>query len=298
MYPACALAYPLLLLPSAGRHSPAAVFRRRGGADADGARPALALAAYSREILLLPHCLYGHWRVALPQRTGIFPLALLEIALLFIVSFLGAQIGAASLLPLTRAAARRPRARVRARRIVLHAPPFWRQRRYALSAQVSPELNQLTQRVRRMLDDYLFFATRQPLLSATGDQPLGISLAGPTNRRAPAIAPRGARCFAARSKANTTDTLGDSTSGGAICMSTALLRTPRDLFIKASERCDSRATPPGKLSPMLMRADAAAHSTSPRFSALGMKSCRIFPRQRGFGTRGSPSATATRSGFV
>ena len=61
----------------------------------------LALAAYSQELSLLLSLVFTGIGASLSRsEQAFFPLALLEIALLFIVSFLGAQIGAASLLPL------------------------------------------------------------------------------------------------------------------------------------------------------------------------------------------------------
>ncbi|MFR5785752.1 MAG: hypothetical protein ACLUHE_00465 [Christensenellales bacterium] len=164
-----ALAYPLLLACHRRRRHSA----MRGQFSAVGAAltlmvhgQPLALAAYSREILLLLSLVFTGIGASLSRsEQAFFPLALLEIALLFIVSFLGAQIGAASLLPLILALLLSGRAPgVRARRIVplcaaiLAATALL----MPLSAQVSPELNQLAQRVRRMLDDYLFFTRRAP----------------------------------------------------------------------------------------------------------------------------------------
>ena len=131
----------------------------------------LALAAYSREILLLLSLVFTGIGASLSRsEQAFFPLALLEIALLFIVSFLGAQIGAASLLPLILALLLSGRAPgVRARRIVPLCAAILAVTALLmpLSAQVSPELNQLAQRVRRMLDDYLFFHRRaRPFRSA------------------------------------------------------------------------------------------------------------------------------------
>ena len=98
-----ALAYPLLLLAIGG-----SALSLRGQFSAVGAAltlmahgQPLALAAYSQEILLLLSLVFTGIGASLSRsEQAFFPLALLEIALLFIVSFLGAQIGAASLLPL------------------------------------------------------------------------------------------------------------------------------------------------------------------------------------------------------
>ena len=168
-----ALAYPLLLLAIGG-----SALSLRGQFSAVGAAltllvhgQPLALAAYSQALSLLLSLVFTGIGASLSRsEQAFFPLALLEIALLFIVSFLGAQIGAASLLPLILALLLSGRAPgVRARRIVplcaaiLAATALL----MPLSAQVSPELNQLAQRVRRMLDDYLFFTDAASTLYLT-----------------------------------------------------------------------------------------------------------------------------------
>ncbi len=117
-----ALAYPLLLLAIGG-----SALSLRGQFSAVGAAltlmvhgQPLALAAYSQELSLLLSLVFTGIGASLSRsEQAFFPLALLEIALLFIVSFLGAQIGAASLLPLILALLLSGRVPgVRARRIV------------------------------------------------------------------------------------------------------------------------------------------------------------------------------------
>lgn len=185
-----ALAYPLLLAGISG-----VAFAMRGQFAAVGAALALlvhgqplALAAYSQEITLLLALVFTGIGASLSRSDqAFFPLALLEIALLFVVSFLGASVSAASLLPLILALLLSSRAPgVQARRIVplcavvlavtaLLMP---------LSSQTVPELETLALRVQRMIDDYLFFTQERTTfsLSTTGYQPLGVSqLGGPAN---------------------------------------------------------------------------------------------------------------------
>lgn len=97
------LAYPLLLAGISGVAFAMLrpVCRRRRSAGAAGSRPAVALAAYSQEITLLLALVFTGIGASLSRSDqAFFPLALLEIALLFVVSFLGASVSAASLLPL------------------------------------------------------------------------------------------------------------------------------------------------------------------------------------------------------
>lgn len=185
-----ALAYPLLLAGISG-----VAFAMRGQFAAVGAALALlvhgqplALAAYSQEITLLLALVFTGIGASLSRSDqAFFPLALLEIALLFVVSFLGASVSAASLLPLILALLLSSRAPgVQAQRIVplcavvlavtaLLMP---------LSSQTVPELETLALRVQRMIDDYLFFTQERTTfsLSTTGYQPLGVSqLGGPAN---------------------------------------------------------------------------------------------------------------------
>lgn len=98
-----ALAYPLLLAVLC-----AFVFSLRGQMNAISAAltlllngHALALAAYSRALVVLFSLVFTGVGAALSRSDqAFFPLALLVIVLLFIVSFLGIEVGAFSLLPL------------------------------------------------------------------------------------------------------------------------------------------------------------------------------------------------------
>ena len=298
-----ALAYPLLLLAIGG-----SALSLRGQFSAVGAAltlmvhgQPLALAAYSQELSLLLSLVFTGIGASLSRsEQAFFPLALLEIALLFIVSFLGAQIGAASLLPLILALLLSGRAPgVRARRIVplcaaiLAATALL----MPLSAQVSPELNQLAQRVRRMLDDYLFFTDARTTfsLSATGYQPLGISqLGGPANPEdTPVMQVRtSGRTLLRGTIKNEYDghAWADSTSGRRyLYVNPRFYALRRDLFDQKRPSDAIRAQLPAEETiTVLMRADAASTLyLTQRFSALsGHEIVPYFsPASEVFGTR-------------
>lgn len=298
-----ALAYPLLLLAIGG-----SALSLRGQFSAVGAAltlmvhgQPLALAAYSQELSLLLSLVFTGIGASLSRsEQAFFPLALLEIALLFIVSFLGAQIDAASLLPLILALLLSGRAPgVRARRIVplcaaiLAATALL----MPLSAQVSPELNQLAQRVRRMLDDYLFFTDARTTfsLSATGYQPLGVSqLGGPANPEdTPVMQVRtSGRTLLRGTIKNEYDghAWADSTSGRRyLYVNPRFYALRRDLFDQKRPSDAIRAQlPAGETITVLMRADAASTLyLTQRFSALsGHEIVPYFsPASEVFGTR-------------
>lgn len=298
-----ALAYPLLLLAIGG-----SALSLRGQFSAVGAAltlmvhgQPLALAAYSQALSLLLSLVFTGIGASLSRsEQAFFPLALLEIALLFIVSFLGAQIGAASLLPLILALLLSGHAPgVRARRIVplcaaiLAATALL----MPLSAQVSPELNQLAQRVRRMLDDYLFFTDARTTfsLSATGYQPLGVSqLGGPANPEdTPVMQVRtSGRALLRGTIKNEYDghAWADSTSGRRyLYVNPRFYALRRDLFDQKRPSDAIRAQlPAGETITVLMRADAASTLyLTQRFSALsGHDIVPYFsPASEVFGTR-------------
>lgn len=298
-----ALAYPLLLLAIG-----VSALSLRGQFSAVGAAltlmvhgQPLALAAYSQELSLLLSLVFTGIGASLSRsEQAFFPLALLEIALLFIVSFLGAQIGAASLLPLILALLLSGRAPgVRARRIVplcaaiLAATALL----MPLSAQVSPELNQLAQRVRRMLDDYLFFTDARTTfsLSATGYQPLGVSqLGGPANPEdTPVMQVRtSGRTLLRGTIKNEYDghAWADSTSGRRyLYVNPRFYALRRDLFDQKRPSDAIRAQLPAEETiTVLMRADAASTLyLTQRFSALsGHEIVPYFsPASEVFGTR-------------
>ena len=273
----------------------------------------LALAAYSQELSLLLSLVFTGIGASLSRsEQAFFPLALLEIALLFIVSFLGAQIGAASLLPLILArccsAAARPAfgrgascrcAAILAATALLHAA-F--RAGFAGTESACPARPPDARRLP------LFSPTRaRPFRSArrATSRSASLSSAGlPTRRIPPVMQVRtsGARCFAARSKTNTTATLGRiRRPAGAICMSIrAFTRSAAICSIKTPERRDSRAAP-RRGNHHRAHARRRGQHALPHpalWRSRGMKSCRIFPRPaRSSARAASPSATATFTGL-
>lgn len=298
-----ALAYPLLLLAIVG-----VVFSLRGQFVAVGAALALtvhgqplALAAYSQELMLLLSLVFTGVGASLSRsEQAFFPLALLEIALLFVVSFLGAQVGAASLLPLILALLLSGRAPgVQARRLVPLCAAILAVTALLmpLASQTAPELNQLAQRVRRMLDDYLFFTDARTTfsLSATGYQPLGVSqLGGPANPEdTPVMQVRASgRALLRGAIKNEYDGHAwlDSTSGRRyLYVNPRFYALRRDLFDQKRPSDAIRAQlPEGETITVLMRADAASTLyLTQRFSALsGHEIVPYFsPASEVFGTR-------------
>lgn len=148
----------------------------------------LALLAYSRPLaLLLCVLLTSVGAMFARSEQAFFPLALLAIAMLFIVSFLGANVGFASLVPIVLALLLSGRAAgVSSRRLVPCAVLV-----IALTLALMPlaggalaPLEQLAARVKRSMDDYLFFTDPRTSfsLNAAGWQPLGSAqLGGPVS---------------------------------------------------------------------------------------------------------------------
>ena len=275
-----ALAYPLLLLAIGG-----SALSLRGQFSAVGAAltlmvhgQPLALAAYSQELSLLLSLVFTGIGASLSRsEQAFFPLALLEIALLL--------------------SGRAPG--VRARRIVPLCAAILAVTALLmpLSAQVSPELNQLAQRVRRMLDDYLFFTDARTTfsLSATGYQPLGVSqLGGPANPEdTPVMQVRtSGRTLLRGTIKNEYDghAWADSTSGRRyLYVNPRFYALRRDLFDQKRPSDAIRAQlPAGETITVLMRADAASTLyLTQRFSALsGHEIVPYFsPASEVFGTR-------------
>ena len=148
----------------------------------------LALAAYSRAIAVLL-CLLLTGMAASLTRSGhaFFPLAFLLIVLLFIVSFLGAQVPAAALLPLLLALLLSGRAQgVHALRILPCAAVVLAVTLLFLpvAGQQNTTLSAFAERLQRAIGDYLFFTDARTTfsLSSAGWQPLGgEQLGGPVS---------------------------------------------------------------------------------------------------------------------
>lgn len=148
----------------------------------------LALAAYSRAIAVLL-CLLLTGMAASLARSGhaFFPLAFLLIVLLFIVSFLGADVPAVALLPLLLALLLSGRAQgVHALRILPCAAVVLTVTLLFLpmAGQQNATLSAFAQRLQRAIGDYLFFTDARTTfsLSSAGWQPLGPEqLGGPVS---------------------------------------------------------------------------------------------------------------------
>lgn len=298
-----ALAYPLLLVVIC-----ALVFSLRGQLNAVSAAltlllngHALALAAYSRALVVLFSLVFTGVGAALSRsEQAFFPLALLVIVLLFIVSFLGIEVGTFSLLPLVLALILSGRAPgVSAKRLIPMAAAVLGivALMMPMASQTVPELNDLARRMRQKIDDYLFFTDARTTfsLSTTGYQPLGVSqLGGPANpEEAPVMQVRtSGRTLLRGAIKNEYDGSAwtDSTSGRRyLLINPRFILLKRDLFdLERPEKAIKSQLPSSEPITVLMRADSASTLyLTQRFSALsGAGIVPYFsPASEVFGTR-------------
>lgn len=298
-----ALAYPLLLAVLC-----AFVFSLRGQMNAISAAltlllngHALALAAYSRALVVLFSLVFTGVGAALSRsEQAFFPLALLVIVLLFIVSFLGIEVGAFSLLPLVLALILSGRAPgVSAKRLIPMAAAALGivALMMPMATQTVPELSDFARRMRQKIDDYLFFTEPRTTfsLSTTGYQPLGVSrLGGPANpEEAPVMQVRtSGRTLLRGAIKNEYDGSAwtDSTSGRRY-----LLVNPRFILLRRSlfdldrpEKALRSQLPQSELITVLMRSDSVSTLyLTQRFSALSGEGIVPYfsPASEVFGTR-------------
>ena len=298
-----ALAYPLLLAVLC-----AFVFSLRGQMNAISAAltlllngHALALAAYSRALVVLFSLVFTGVGAALSRsEQAFFPLALLVIVLLFIVSFLGIEVGAFSLLPLVLALILSGRAPgVSAKRLIPMAAAALGivALMMPMATQTVSELNDFARRMRQKIDDYLFFTEPRTTfsLSTTGYQPLGVSqLGGPANpEEAPVMQVRtSGRTLLRGAIKNEYDGSAwtDSTSGRRY-----LLVNPRFILLRRSlfdldrpEKALRSQLPQSELITVLMRSDSVSTLyLTQRFSALSGEGIVPYfsPASEVFGTR-------------
>ena len=298
-----ALAYPLLLAVLC-----VFVFSLRGQMNAISAAltlllngHALALAAYSRALVVLFSLVFTGVGAALSRsEQAFFPLALLVIVLLFIVSFLGIEVGAFSLLPLVLALILSGRAPgVSAKRLIPMAAAALGivALMMPMATQTVPELNDFARRMRQKIDDYLFFTEPRTTfsLSTTGYQPLGVSqLGGPANpEEAPVMQVRtSGRTLLRGAIKNEYDGSAwtDSTSGRRY-----LLVNPRFILLRRSlfdldrpEKALRSQLPQSELITVLMRSDSVSTLyLTQRFSALSGEGIVPYfsPASEVFGTR-------------
>lgn len=146
----------------------------------------VALAAYARVVTVLCALLMTAVSASLARsEQAFFPLAFLTIGILLVSSLLGADVGAAPLLPLTMALLLTARAPgVTGRRVL---PPAalvlaLTMLLMPMAGTTVPEFAALAQRVRQTIDDYLFFTEPRTTFSMTaaGWQPLGAERLGGT----------------------------------------------------------------------------------------------------------------------
>ncbi len=148
----------------------------------------VALAAYSRLVILLLSLLYAGVGVLFARSEGAFlPLALVSAVMLFIVSHLDMQAMLSTLIPLSLAMLlswRKPdvsltRILICAAMVLLLCLPLLR-----FIGRTIPEMSDFAERVRQTVDDYFFFTEPRTTfsLNSTGWQPLGVDrLGGPVS---------------------------------------------------------------------------------------------------------------------
>ena len=298
-----ALAYPLLLAVLC-----VFVFSLRGQMNAISAAltlllngHALALAAYSRALVVLFSLVFTGVGAALSRsEQAFFPLALLVIVLLFIVSFLGIEVGAFSLLPLVLALILSGRAPgVSAKRLIPMAAAALGivALMMPMATQTVPELNDFARRMRQKIDDYLFFTEPRTTfsLSTTGYQPLGVSqLGGPANpEEAPVMQVRtSGRTLLRGAIKNEYDGSAwtDSTSGRRyLLVNPRFILLRRNLFdLDRPEKALRSQLPQSELITVLMRSDSVSTLyLTQRFSALSGEGIVPYfsPASEVFGTR-------------
>ena len=295
-----ALTYPLLLAVLC-----AFVFSLRGQMNAISAAltlllngHALALAAYSRALVVLFSLVFTGIGAALSRsEQAFFPLALLVIVLLFIVSFLGIEVGAFSLLPLVLALILSGRApNVSAKRLIPMAAAALGivALMMPMATQTVPELNDFARHMRQKIDDYLFFTEPRTTfsLSTTGYQPLGVSQ--PANpEEAPVMQVRtSGRTLLRGAIKNEYDGSAwtDSTSGRRyLLVNPRFILLRRNLFdLDRPEKALRSQLPQSELITVLMRSDSVSTLyLTQRFSALSGEGIVPYfsPASEVFGTR-------------
>lgn len=202
----------------------------------------LALFAYARAITFLLSLMATAVGMSLARSDqAFFPLALLNIGVLLAVSFLGAGIGALALLPLTAALLLSARAPGVTGRRVLPPAALVLALTFALmplAGETVPEFASIAQRVRRTIDDYLFFTEPRTTfsMSTAGWQPLGAERLGgtvsPTDEPVMQVSASGRTLLRATVKNEYTGLAwADTTSGQRFLMvSPRYAQLRRDLF--------------------------------------------------------------------
>ena len=280
------LAYPaafLFILPLAARSAQHASAISAALTLLTNGQP-LALAPYSRALALLFALVFGGMGAALAGNEFAFvPLALWSAVMMLVITFVGDGAAAATLLPLVFATLLAAGSGLRgagalrvlpsAALILLLCLPL-----LPLAGRTVPELERAAQRVRQLLDDYLFFSEARTTfsLSAAGWQPLGAErLGGPV---APADEPVmqvqvSSRALLRGSIKNEYTGLAwrDATSGRRyLLINPRFLSLRRDLFDqRRPEQALRESAFPQETVFIAMRADAASTLyLTQRFSSL------------------------------
>lgn len=262
----------------------------------------LALAAYARAISFVLAVSITTAGMSLARSDqAFFPLALLTIGILLGMSFLGANVHALALLPLTAAlllAARAPG--VTGRHILPPVAAVLALTLFLLpfAGTTVPEFASIATRVRRTIDDYLFFTEPRTTFSmvAAGWQPLGAERLGgtvsPTDDPVMQVKTAGRTLLRATVKNEYTGlSWADTTSGRRyLFVSPRYMQQRRDLFDQSRpERSVRDSLAPSETISVSMRADSA--------STLFLTQRFLAPKGGGIVAYYSPSTEvfATRS---
>lgn len=262
----------------------------------------LALFAYARAITFLLSMLMTAVGMSLARSDqAFFPLALLTIGVLLSISFLGADVGALSLLPLTAALLLSARAPGVTGRRVLPPAALVLALTFALlplAGETVPEFASIAQRVRRTIDDYLFFTEPRTTfsMSAAGWQPLGAERLGgtvsPTDEPVMQVSVSGRTLLRATAKNEYTGLAwADTTSGQRyLFISPRYAQLRRDLFDQQRpQRSIQSGLPAPETISVTLRADSV--------STLFLTQRFLSPKGEGVVAYYSPSTEvfATRS---
>ena len=262
----------------------------------------LALAAYSRALTALLSLLLASLGASLARSDqAFFPLALLAVFEVVMISLLGLNVGPAALLPLLAALLLASRARsVTAARLLPMAALVLACTALCmpLAGQTVPSLHAFASRVQQAIDDYFFFTEARTAftLASTGYQPLGQERLGgtasPTDDPVMQVkTPSRALLRATVKNEYTGLAWADTTSGRRyLFVSPRFSQLRSDLFDQARPEKSVLAMLPGaRTLEVSMRADAA--------STLFLTQRFLSPRGRGVVSYFSPSSEvfATRS---
>lgn len=262
----------------------------------------LALAAYSRALTALLSILLTCVGASLARsELAFFPLAILAVFELLIISLLGLSIHALSLVPLLAAVILSARGRgVSSGRLLPMAALVLALTLLCmpLAGQTVPSLRAFAQRVQQAIGDYLFFTDPRTAfsLSSTGYQPLGPERLGgtasPTDDPVMQVRTPGRALLRATVKNEYTGLAwADTTSGRRyLLVSPRFAQLRRNLFDQARpEKAVLPLLPAARTLEVIMRADAA--------STLFLTQRFLTPRGDGIVSYFSPSSEvfATRS---